>query len=115
LLDQKAAAAIGARIPGDGELIGLRPNALVLDVAGRLTGQVVLVTPAPGGLLLTVRVRDVGLIQAIGPVDRVVAIGDTVGLRLDPAATATVPASEDGPRAAGLSKAEMARRPVIVG
>ena len=83
----------------------------MLDPAGPLTGRVVLVSPSPGGLLLTVRIESVGLVQAIGPADRMVAAGDTVRLRLDPAATAVVPLRWQ------LSgrRAESARGPVIVG
>ncbi len=91
LLDEETAAAIGGPIPGPGESIGLRPSALVLDPLGPLTGQAVLVTPAPGGLLLTVRIEGVGSVQAVGPADRMVAAGDTVRLRLDPAGSAIVP------------------------
>jgi thiamine transport system ATP-binding protein len=76
MLDGKAAAAIGAPIPGMDALLGMRPSALVLDPAGPLIGRAVLVTPAPGGLLLTVRIESVGLLQAIGTSGRMAAVGD---------------------------------------
>jgi thiamine transport system ATP-binding protein len=93
MLDQVAAAAIGAPIPGPDQATGLRPSALVLDALGPLTGQVVVVTPVPGGLLLRVRIENVGLVQAIGPADGMVRVADTVRLLLEPAATAVVPLS----------------------
>jgi hypothetical protein len=65
----------------------------VLDALGPLTGQVVVVTPVPGGLLLRVRIENVGLVQAIGPADGMVRVADTVRLLLEPAATAVVPLS----------------------
>ncbi len=115
MLDEHTAAAIGAPIPGPGEATGLRPSALVLDPLGPVTGQAVLVTPAPGGLLLTVRIEHVGLIQAIGPADRIVAVGDTVRLRLDPAGAAIVPVTGEEPRAKESAEGAQVRRPMIVG
>jgi thiamine transport system ATP-binding protein len=110
LLDAAAAAAIGAPLPGPGEALGLRPGALQLDPAGPLTARVVLASPSPGGLLLTVRIELVGLVQAVGAADQVVAVGNTVRLRLDPAATAIVPLPDSD-----RSERGSARGPVIVG
>jgi hypothetical protein len=83
---------------------------LRLDPAGPLTARVVLVSPSPGGLLLTVRIEFAGLAQAVGGADHVVAVGNTVRLRLDPAATAIVPLADKDRSAVGP-----AGQPVIVG
>jgi thiamine transport system ATP-binding protein len=113
MLDEKAAAAIGGPMPGPGESIGLRPSALVLDPLGPLTGQAVLVTPAPGGLLLSVRIEGVGPVQAVGPADRMVTAGDIVRMRLDPAGSAIVPGDE--PRAGELTKAKSTKAKLAAG
>src|SRR6478752_5440639 len=110
MLDAAAAAAIGAPLPGPGEALGLRPGALQLDPAGPLTARVVLGSPSPGGLLLTVRIELVGLVQAVGAADQVVAVGNIVRLRIDPAATAIVPLPDSD-----RSERGSARGPVIVG
>jgi hypothetical protein len=50
------------------------------------------------GLLLTVRIANVGLVQAVGPADRMVARGDTLRMRLDPAGSAIVRGDRPAPR-----------------
>ena len=102
LLDAAAAARIGAPVPAPGQLLGLRPAALVLDPAGPLTGRAVLVSTAPDGVLLTVRLDGVdglGEVRAIGAADDLSVAGDPVRLRLAPAATALLPCAATSPAA----------------
>ena len=85
-----AAAAIGAADLALGGRLGLRPAALVLDEQGPLLGRVLLVTPGPDGLLLTVTIDGVGDLPAIGPAAARPEPGEQVRLRLDRAATAVI-------------------------
>jgi len=85
-----AAAAIGAADLAPGGRLGLRPTALVLDDEGPLLGRVLLVTPGPDGLLLTVTIDGVGDLPAIGPAAARPEPGEQVRLRLDRAATAVI-------------------------
>jgi hypothetical protein len=57
------------------------------------------------GLLLTVLIANVGLVQAVGPAHRMVAPGDTIRMRLDPAGSAIV--RDDRPRAEEVTTAEL--------
>jgi thiamine transport system ATP-binding protein len=95
VLDAAAAARLGAADPGGGRRLGLRPAALVVDAAGAVAGAVEVVSPSPDGLLLSVLIDGVGAVQAVGPADArtPVQAGDRVRLRLDPAATASIPAA----------------------
>ena len=85
------AAAVGAPIPGAGQLVGLRPTALVLDPAGAVSGRAMQVSQAPDGVLLTVLIDGAGELQALGSAQARVVPGDVVRLRLDPLATAFIP------------------------
>ena len=100
VLDSDGAARLG--LPAaPGERIGLRPAALVLDPDGPVAAGIDLVSPAPDGLLLTVRVDGIGpVLRAIGTdrsaVGKAWRPGDVVRLRVDPEATALIPAPRAG-------------------
>lgn len=85
-----AAAAIGAAKIGPGGRLGLRTAALVLDDEGPLVGRLLLATPGPDGLQLTVTIDGVGDLPAIGPAGARPKPGEQVRLRLDQAATAVI-------------------------
>jgi len=90
LLMGAAAAAIGVRTLLPGCRLGLRTAALVLDDEGPLVGRVLLVTPGPDGLVLTVTIDGVGELPAIGPAGARPTPGENVRLRLDQTATAVI-------------------------
>ena len=89
VLDADAARSIGRPVAA-GDLLGLRPAALILDGAGPVRGSVVSAIPSPDGVRLSVRIDDVGTVQAIGSVAAHVAVGDAVRMRLEPSQTAVV-------------------------
>lgn len=91
VLDAQAAAAVGSTVPLGSGALALRPAALRLDAGGPLAGRVTLVTPAPDGLVLAVRINGVGEVKAIAATDVPVAVDDLVRLRFDPAGAAVVP------------------------
>jgi thiamine transport system ATP-binding protein len=89
VLDATAARSIGMPVAG-GDLVGLRPTALILDAAGPLSGRVLIAVPSPEGVRVSVQIDDVGTVQAIGQLDSGVGTGDTVRMRLEPGRTAIV-------------------------
>jgi thiamine transport system ATP-binding protein len=72
--------------------LALRPAALVADAQGSLHGEVVMVAPAPDGVILTVQTDEWGLVQAVGGAGCLPGVGDAVRLRFDPAGAARIPA-----------------------
>lgn len=92
VLDANAALGLGFPTLGTGQELALRPAALVLDHLGPLRGTAVLVSPTPNGLLLTVRLDNIGEVQAVGPADARLSAGDGVRLRLDHDGFAVIPA-----------------------
>jgi thiamine transport system ATP-binding protein len=93
VLPADAARSLGVPVSG-GDLVGLRPSALILDMSGPVRGRVLIALPSPEGMHLSVQIDGVGTLRAIGPVDAGAAVGDTVRLRLDQSRTALV---GDGP------------------
>ena len=99
VLGAAAATELGAGPTAPGLRLGLRPAALAVDDTGALDGVVEVVSPSPDGLLLTVRIDGVGPVQAVGHADALsiagepVRVADRVRLRLDPGATAPIPAA----------------------
>ncbi len=109
--------ALGS-VPGRAELVGLRPEALVVDARGLLRGVVVAAMPGPERQRVTVRlvgegadgrlggdgaggrvVGDgagaVGEMQAVAHRDQVVVVGQTVGLVWNPEGAALIGADGD--------------------
>jgi thiamine transport system ATP-binding protein len=71
--------------------MALRPADLVVDPEGSVHGRVVMVAPAPDGVMLTVDTDEWGVVQAVGGVDELAAVGQGVRLRFDPAGAARIP------------------------
>ena len=89
ILTATAARVIGRPVAA-GELLALRPAALILDSAGAVRGRVLTAVPSPDGIRMSVHIDDVGTVHAVGSVQTVVAVGDIVRMRLEPSRTAVV-------------------------
>jgi thiamine transport system ATP-binding protein len=83
-----AASAIG--LPGE-QLVGLRPDSLLVDSGGPLTARVVATRFTRGGTTLTVELSGVGAVEARAPGTADVPVGSVVRLRSEPAAVASLP------------------------
>ena len=55
-------------------------------------GRVLMVAPAPDGVMLAVDTDTWGLVQAVGGSDCMAGMGERVCLRFDPAGAARIPA-----------------------
>lgn len=85
VLDAVSAKLIGAPVASGSGSLAMRPAALQVDDDGPLRGRVVLLTPSPDGVVLTVLIDGVGQVQARSGVDHQVMAGKLVRLRFDPA------------------------------
>lgn len=87
-------AAAEALSGGSARRLAVRPSALRAGVDGELAGTVVAASPTPDGARLVVAIEGVGEADATGPAGWSPAEGDAVRLRVDAAATATLPDRE---------------------